>query len=66
MTKKFYKTNLLKVKKNDILTGNNYHLKFLDYFNFITLEEVFILKMEIFYRKKIFPKKLKIIIFLNT
>ena len=57
----FYKTNFIKkVKKNDILIGNNYHLNFLDYFDFITLRRgIHSQNGDILSEKKIFPKKIE-------
>jgi hypothetical protein len=57
----FYKTNFIKkVKKNDVIIGNDYELKFLDYFNFITLRRgIHSQNGDILSEKKIFPKKIK-------
>ena len=57
----FYKTNFIKkVKKNDILIDNTNKLRFLDYFNFVTLRRgIHTQSGDILSEKKIFPKKIQ-------
>ena len=54
----FYKTNFIKkVKKNDMLIDNTNKLRFLDYFNFVTLRRgIHTQNGDILSEKKIFPK----------
>ena len=57
----FYKTNFIKkVKKNDMLIDNTNKLRFLDYFNFVTLRRgIHTQNGDILSEKKIFPKKIQ-------
>jgi len=57
----FYKTNFIKkINKKDFLFINNYRLRFLDYFNYITLRRGIHSKNgDILSEKKIFPKKIE-------
>ena len=57
----FYKTNFIKkLNKNDFLIINNYRLKFLDYFNYITLRRgIHTQNGDILSEQKLFPRKIE-------
>ena len=57
----FYKTNFIKkINKNDFLFINNYKLKFLDYFNYITLRRgIHTQNGDILSEQKLFPRKIE-------